>query len=252
MNMKNAVWFVLGAVTSGSVLADTITIRSDEWYPINGQPGSDRPGFMIELAQRIFSEAGHTVDYQLMPWERAVDSVRAGSFDCVVGAYIEDAPDFIFPDEHWGMDSTGFFVRDESNWQFSGLDSLRSESIAVINGYSYGEELDEMIANSTGNFQGLGGNDALEKNIRKLEARRVDILIESPSVMLAKLDELGVTGIKAAGTLGAPTPMYIACSPAKASSAEYVRLVDEGTRRLRASGELSAIMARYGMTDWQY
>ncbi|KPQ04843.1 MAG: ABC-type uptake system substrate-binding component [Idiomarinaceae bacterium HL-53] len=251
MNKKNAVWLMLSLMASGTVLADTITIRSDEWYPMNGAPGADKPGFMIELAQRIFSEAGHTVDYQLMPWERAVDSVRAGTFDCVVGAYVEDAPDFVFPEQAWGVDSTGFFVRDSSSWQYDGLDSLSSQSVAVINGYSYGEELDAMIASNAGNFQGLGGNDALEKNIKKLEAGRVDVVIESPSVMLAKMNELGVSGIKSAGLLGEPTPMYIACSPAKSSSQDYVQLVNEGTERLRASGELAAIMARYGMTDWQ-
>ena len=51
---------------------------------------------MIELAQRIAAEAGHQIDYKIMPWERSVLKVRRGDFDCVVGAYKEDSPDFIF------------------------------------------------------------------------------------------------------------------------------------------------------------
>ncbi|GAB3037768.1 substrate-binding periplasmic protein [Bowmanella dokdonensis] len=238
-------------LTGQSVFADTISIRADEWYPINGEPGAAKPGFMIELAEKVFGAAGHTVDYKLMPWERALDSVRKGDFDCVVGAYKEDAPDFVFPDEFWGYDDTAFFTRSGHNWSFDGLDSLLTQKVAVINGYAYGDELDALIEANPGVFQGLGGNDALEKNIKKLEAGRVDVVIESPSVMQAKLKDMGVSGIGMAGTMNEPSEMYIACSPAKASSKDYVALVDKGTRALRESGELDAILAKYGMSDWK-
>ncbi len=38
---------------SGSILAKSVSIRADEWFPINGVPGSSSPGYMIELAQNI-------------------------------------------------------------------------------------------------------------------------------------------------------------------------------------------------------
>ncbi|RPJ68815.1 hypothetical protein DRW07_01485 [Alteromonas sediminis] len=242
--------FIL-ALVSKSVLSDTVTIRADEWYPINGDPNSNKPGFMIELAKAVLEPAGHSVDYQVMPWERALDSVRKGSHDCVVGAYKEDAPDFVFPKNHWGLDSTGFFVNNDSDWKFDSLNSLLTKKVGVINGYAYGEELDELISNNPSVFSGLGGNDALEKNIKKLTAGRIDIIIESPNVMRAKLEELKLSNVKQAGTLGEASPMYIACSPAKPSSSNYVELIDKGTDALRASGKLSEILARYGMSDWE-
>jgi polar amino acid transport system substrate-binding protein len=45
--------------------------------------------------------------------------------------------------------------------------------------------------------------------------------------------------------------MYIACSPAKATSAGYIKLIDEGTAKLRASGEFNKILSSYGISDWQ-
>lgn len=241
----------LAALVSLGSAADTISIRADEWFPINGQPDAAKPGFMIELARRIFEEAGHQVDYRLMPWERALDSVRKGEFDCVVGAYKEDAPDFVFPSENWGVDDTGFFVREGDDWHYSGPPSLLQRKVAVINGYAYGDTLDQLIEANPSVFQGLGGSDALEKNIKKLEAGRADVIIESPAVMRAKLKEMGVSGIVLAGTLDEPSDLFIACSPAKASSRQYVALVDEGTAKLRASGELARIMASYGLEDWK-
>lgn len=73
---------------------------------------------MIELAQRIAAEAGHQIDYKIMPWERSVLKVRRGDFDCVVGAYKEDSPDFIFPDSAWGVDESHFSAKKGSTWRY--------------------------------------------------------------------------------------------------------------------------------------
>jgi polar amino acid transport system substrate-binding protein len=34
--------------------ADVVSIRADAWYPINGDAGSEAPGYMIEIAEVIF------------------------------------------------------------------------------------------------------------------------------------------------------------------------------------------------------
>jgi polar amino acid transport system substrate-binding protein len=161
------------------VYAATVSIRADAWFPINGEPGGNSEGYMIDMATAIFTAAGHTVDYKKMPWVRAVKSVREGLFDCVVGAYVEDAPDFIFPSTNWGMDRTGYYVTSESTWKFSGFDSLLTETVGVINGYAYGDEFDALVKSRVDVFQGSSGEDALERNFKKLVHNRLDIVVES-------------------------------------------------------------------------
>lgn len=232
--------------------ADTITIRADAWYPMNGEPGAEKPGYMIELARAVFNPAGHTVDYALMPWERAVKSVRSGEFDCVVGAYKEDAPDFVFPEEHWGLDETHLWVTPDSDWKYDGVESLQGKTVGLIGGYAYGEEFDAFFEENPKQAQYLKANNALEQNIKKVMGGRIDTTAESPSVMRAKLKDMGLEGkLVSAGRLGEPTPMYIACSPANKSSQTYVDLVDKGTRELRAEGKLESILDRYGLEDWK-
>ena len=243
---------VSAPIISTSLSAATITIRADEWFPMNGEPNSDNEGYMIDLAREIFTAAGHSVDYKLMPWERAVKSVRTGQFDCVVGAYPEDAPDFKYPKESWGMDSTGFFTKADSAWSFNGFGSLLSEKVGVISGYAYGEKLDELVKSRKDVFKSASGNDALEKNLKKLASNRLSVVIESVAVGNAKIKEMNLDGkVKLAGTDPLQEPIYIACSPAKPASDNYIKLVDEGTRALRASGKLKAILDRYGLKDWQ-
>lgn len=233
--------------------AETLTIRADEWFPMNGEPDSDQPGYMIELAREILKPRGHQVDYGILPWERALREVRAGRFDCVVGAYKTEAPDFVFPEEPWGIDSNEFFVRKGESWRFTGLESLQGKVFGLIGGYDYSGSFGEYLQANKDSpmFQFINGNNGLENNIRKVLAGRVTATVESPAVMRAKLKEMGLSGeLEPAGALDESSPMYIACSPAKASSQDYVRMFDEGIRELRANGKLREILARYGLEDW--
>jgi len=232
--------------------ADTITIRADSWYPINGEPGSEKPGYMIEMARKILGDAGHSVDYRLMPWERALAEVRQGNIDCVVGAYIEDAPDFVYPTESWGMDESAFYVKKGETWRYTGLDSLASVKLGLIGGYAYDDAFDQYVQSHPDVVQYVKGDNALENNIKKIMGGRITATVESPLVMRAKLKDMGLQAdIISAGNLGEPSDMYIACSPAKPSSKALVELIDAGTQNLRASGELKDILDNYGLTDWK-
>ncbi|MDX5298888.1 MAG: transporter substrate-binding domain-containing protein [Gammaproteobacteria bacterium] len=238
-------------LASAAVQAQTVTIRADNWYPMNGDPKSPKPGYMIEMAQAILAPQGIQVDYATMPWERAVHSVRAGEYDCVVGAFKEDTPDFVFPQLPWGSDQTTVYVKAGDAWRYTGLDSLESRKVGLIGGYSYHEAFDKYIEQNASLAQFIKGDNALENNIQKLLAGRIDTTVESPLVMAAKLKDMGLQGqVAVAGTLGEPNAMYIACSPAKADSQALVRMLDEGTRTLRESGALARILERYGLTDW--
>ncbi|WP_339672212.1 transporter substrate-binding domain-containing protein [Dasania marina] len=228
--------------------AQSVSIRTDEWFPMNGTPGQKPAGFLIDFAERTFD----SVDYKLMSWQRAVEEVKNGSFDCVIGAFKEDAPGFVFPEESWGVNQTAVYVRSADSWSYQGVDSLLARKVGIIKGYSYEEEIDALVKTRKDVFKALSGVDALEKNFKKLAAGRIDTLVESEPVANAKILQMGLSGkIKRVGHTNLPQPMYIACSPAKASSKKLVKRVDTVIRELRASGELEKIMNQYGLTDWK-
>lgn len=233
--------------------AAEVSLRADIWYPMNGEPGSANPGFMIEIAQEALKAGGHTVSYQTMPWERAVAETRSGKFDCVVGAYKEDTPDFVFPDEPMGLDVQAFFVKKGQAWRYGGsLDSLKGTSVAVIGGYAYGDEFEAYAKANASTVQSVSGDNALEQNLKKVLAGRAVTTLESVYVAEAKIKEMNLAGqIEQAGLFGEPTEMYIACSPAKPSSKDYAKLLTDGIRSLRSSGKLTGILAKYGLKDWK-
>lgn len=116
--------------------ADVITIAADAWCPINCEANSKQEGFMVHMARVIFSKAGHSVDYKVMPWNRTLAEVRAGNIDGAIGASIGDCPDCVFPKHEQGMISVEMFTKKPDTWRYTGLSSLKGRSLAVIADYS--------------------------------------------------------------------------------------------------------------------
>jgi len=202
---------------------------------------------MIELAEIAFGE----VDYKLMPWLRSLEEVRTGRIDCLVGADYKDVPGFVLPSEPWGYTGFSVYTTADQDWQYNQVDSLFSKKVGVVKGYTYGDPLDGLIPKYPTIFKTAAGVDALERNIKQVVSRRLDVFIASTPVADAIIEQMGLTGsVKKVGIIGEPLPLYIACSPANDHSLKLVDLVDQTTRRLRESGELEAIMNKYGLTDW--
>lgn len=231
-----------------------VTIRADVWYPHNGTPGSATPGYMIEIAQAAFAAKGINVNYDAMPWERALTLTREGKIDCVVGASPDDAPDFVYPTEPQGRNQNVFYVRQGNAWRFSDMASLANVKLGVIEGYAYADELDAYIEANKGTpkIQAVTGDTPLDQNIKKLLAGRVDVIVESAPVLQAKLKEMNLEGkLDAAGDAGEADDLFIACSPKLPAAPEYARILTEGTQTLRQSGELKKILNKYGLSDWK-
>jgi polar amino acid transport system substrate-binding protein len=107
-------------LAAAPVRAETITLVADEWCPYNCAPGDAKPGFLIEIARRIFEPAGFGVDYKIVPWARAIRDARAGRYTAIVGAIRSEAPDFVFPETAAFPSGTHAFVRAGSDWRYAG------------------------------------------------------------------------------------------------------------------------------------
>jgi polar amino acid transport system substrate-binding protein len=236
-----------------SALADDIVLEADSWCPFNCEPGSDRPGFMVEIAQKVLGAQGHKIVYQIRPWARAIDNAKKGTTNGVIGASKADAPELVFPENelsNYPMDS--FFVKAESNWTFTGVDSLSSVTLGSMLDYGYNDELLAYIKANPAKVDAIGGDAPLESNIKKLMAGRVDVVVEAPPVFWDTVTRLGLKDkVKAAGAFPTQQAMYIAFSPANPKSAEYAKSLSDGVATLRASGELKAILEKYGLQDWK-
>jgi len=236
--------------------ADTITLRADEWCPFNCQPEADKPGFGIEIARAVFTAAGHDLDYRLLPWTRALDECRKGAIAAVIGTTPTESPDFVFPAEMIARADNAMAVKKGNPWRYAGPASLDRLKVGIIQGYVYmgtiGDYLEAAAkAPDHKRLDTTGGDNALELNLKKLLAGRVDVVIDSGAVLTYKIQDLHLTDkVELAGSADLD-PIYVAFSPALPVSKDLAALFDRSVADLRASGKLQAILSRYGQKDWK-
>ena len=236
-------------------LADEIKLRADNWCPYNCDPSSGNPGFMVDIARAILEPAGHKVNYQIMPWSRALTEVRKGSIQGVIGAQQSEAPDLIYGSTPVALDDSGFAVRKGEKFRYGGPASLDMYRIGGILDYNYdGGEIDAYIKQNSSDKDRIQLNtgDAVgNANLRKLMARRVDIVMDSTVVLTYLVRQLGLESKIDIIPLGHPTEIYIAFSPADPRSKMWAAQLSSGIEALKIRGQMAGILARYGLTDSQ-
>jgi polar amino acid transport system substrate-binding protein len=232
-----------------------IIIAADEWCPINCDPaaakfGNTGYGIGIDLAKAIFEPAGYKVRYVVMPWSRALELVRQGKVDAVVGANMSDEPTLIFPNSAIYPISDDFYVLKDKDFTFKDISSLKGHRLGLIKDYGYNEIISnyvKSVRHVSGAVQETTGEDALRQNIEKLLAARVDVLVESRPVMDYTLKKTGLQDkIRWAGSIPQGN-VYLGFSPVLGQSKQLAQLFDKGVAELKTSGKLGAMYESYGL-----
>ncbi len=253
-SLISAVFILLFLASNSLVFADTITIVADEWCPYGCAPDAEKNGYGIEIAKIVFDRAGHNVDYSIVPWARAVKLTRDGKYNAVIGAFIEDAPDFVFPENEFGVSQVTFFVKKGNSWKYTGVESLKNIKVGIILDYSYGEELDKYfnsVAKDKSKVDILAGNTPLLANIKKLVGGRIDATIEDMNVFNHTAKKMGMLDKVSMAGYSGKEKLYIAFSPANPKSKQYAEILSNGIDKMRNSGELKTILKKYGLLDWK-
>jgi len=248
-------------LSSSAALAmpSSITVVADNWCPYNCEPDSEKPGYVIELIKAIYEPENIKVNYEIMPWTRAINATRDQKYTAIICAAKNEAPDFVYPQRMVGVSIYKFYTRKDSDWTYQNTASLENVALGAVDGYSYNNDIDAYLKHNRrdrARVQLVSGEFATEQNIRKLMAKRIDVMLEDPNVVansLLALDEKD--SLRASGRLDNPNPeqdnLYLAFSPNNPDAKALAAIFDRGLVRIRETGELERIMNRYGLEDWR-
>jgi len=228
----------------------TLTIAADEWCPINCTPDKAPLGIGIDLAKAAFEPLGYQIKYVTMPWTRALEEVRKGTVDAVVGANTTDDPTLVFPKSPLYFMTDDFYALKGHSIAFKDMNSLKAYKVGTIKGYGYSGDLANFIKSQSavsGAIQEVSGDDAGLQNIRKLQAKRIDVMVESGPVMSYRLKQMNLTEqIVHVGSLPQDN-IFIGFSQAKPESKQRAQQFDEAVARLRKDGKITGIYAAYNL-----
>lgn len=238
---------------STAALADDIVIAADTWCPYNCEATSRDRGFMVDVATEILGKQGYTVVYRNDSWTKALRDAGQGRIDAVVGAGASEAKDLIAAMEPLGINKTCLYARASNPFQYRGVDSLNSVKLGVISGYLYGGAIDQYVEQNRIHYQKVQlvtGDKPLLQNVKKLQAGRIDALVENEMVMDFSQRKFDLKGLRNAGC-DQDTPLFIAFSPKRPDARRLAEYMNAGVPLMRRSGRFKQILDRYGVKDWR-
>lgn len=241
-------------LVAGRANAERLEVVADVWCPFNCQPDAPLPGYVVELLKAVFP--GDSIDYRVLPWKRALLQTRNGLSSAAIAATQDMAVQ-----EHLqiGQEPIGYsydclYVAAGNAVKYQGrADDLNSLSrVGIALGYEYTEGLGEWLArpgNKTKVFS-ESGDEPAARNLRRLSDGYLDGMIEDLSVMNYLLLNSEFAGRVLSVGCNQSLPLYVAFAPQQAKGAARAAQLDQGIVALRESGELTRILAKYGLQDW--
>lgn len=241
--MKNLILIVVSTLFSFALNAAVITAAQDPWAPFV-QKEKANPGVSVEIITEAFKSQGHSVDFKIMPWTRALNEVKGGRVDVLVATWFtNERTSFLKYSDPYLENSLKFIMRKGEGFEYNGLDSLSGKTVGIIRNYGYGDEF--LAAN---NFKKPEAND-LVANAKKLMAKRIDLTLEDELVAKSTLSGAGMNLADFEFTNNALSvnPLHVTSGLANPNHAEYIDAFNKGLAEIKANGTFDKILAKYGI-----
>lgn len=256
-SLKSVVVGVALLVCTLSATARDLLVGTASWCPYVCDKSVDKlavDGYMVDLLQSIYREYGITIKIKIIPYAESIAAAERGEIDIVLGTIPGDALNLIYPRLSVGMGVEGFFTRTDTDWTYSGPESLDGMRLATVEGYTY-EEMEEHFSRykDTKWLHFASGDEASTfGNLSKLREGRVDVVLENKLVADFNLALYRWKGeIRHAGdTLAGSYKLWVAFSPKLQNLEKICTAFDRGLAAHRRSGKLRFILSKYGINDW--
>ena len=238
-------------------------LGADDWCPYNCEPGSNKPGYVIELAKIIFEKKGYDVEYKVIPWEQAKANALHGKITGAIGMEKKEgdetekkedpsgAKKFQYPQNEITINTSSFFVLAENKWKFDPVNPDKSLAalggkVGAAEGYAF--DLHDKLTEKNMLVE-VGGTSPLKDLMAMLLEGKIKALIDDKTVVTYKAYGMKCARkIQNAGIAEEPRKLYIGfCTDCKEEAAVFSQGIDD----LRASGKLKEVLATYYLTDWK-
>lgn len=198
-------------------------------------------GSIVELTVRAFATQGQSVRIDFLPWARVRADLHSGIYQGALALWPQEIrEENLIASRPLFYSQLGLFVRRGKPVHFTQASDLQGRKVGIVRGYGYPPNLLR---------SGIVLEEAVDdiSNLRKLEARRFDLvllertvgeyLIEGDAELRGKLvwQEPALERI----------PLFVGFRPSPPGQPDWAVVFARGLRELHASGEYIRILQRY-------
>lgn len=221
----------MGASTAAPVKAAEIKVCYEDWYPYSfPTDAGGHEGVQVAITTRAFEAMGHTVTFSELPYKRCVHETVIGTFDAML--LTDSEPEMLRGTVSTASWLLGFYVQNTNSLTgFDGLESFANMRLGVVDGYEYPEPIETFTRWTRDSV-----TDA-ETNLRKLDAGRVDLVLDDVLWVEAVAQREGYA-LKRLKPLFSAVPQFTHFSPQRE---DLVAPYDAALKALLADGTVDRL-----------
>lgn len=154
-------------------VGEKILIVTEPFEPFMG-PNLKDQGFLVALVKRVFEKAGYEAKVEFLSWSRAMMLVKEGRAHVLLGAYYtKERAQFLHFSQPLAKNTEALFVRKERGIRsYKSLKDLIPYTIGVVAKAAHTDEFDRA------SYLKKERVPTREVNVKKLIARRIDLIAE--------------------------------------------------------------------------
>ncbi len=227
-----------------------IVINDPEWPPYFFAGRSDHPpGLMKEIFTQCFTRLQIPFEFKHQPIERMQVGMEQGTLDINLFSYKKEREKVVqFGKEVMLTSRYVPIVRADSNYSIKSINDFEPYRLGHTIGLRYSKEFYDYIQKRKA-AQKLDESSKEEFNIRKLDAKRIDIFVSTDSTILYVAKRIGlIDKIKLMDFEIQKADYFIAVSknsPRIPDRTTFITQVEECIRGMRKSGEACSLYQKY-------
>ena len=229
------------ASVSAAKPTETITIAAGEWPPFISEQLKEN-GIAGHIVKEALSRSNVRVQFVFLPWVRSFEATKRGKYVASISwaPTVARKKDFVFSDPI-SYHSKVFFHLKELDFNWDKVSDLKPYRIASTDGYTYGEEFDQLIGNTDYKIEVVPGD---VQRIKMLFGQRIDLAPIDYDVGLFLVRKLfGQKGIDQVSYSKKPimkTPMSVMFSKTydQKEVSRLIGLLNKGLESMRAKGRI--------------
>lgn len=245
--MKMISMALCALLTSAGVYAEAIKVVTDNYPPYTiTADGKVSGGVYVDLLNAILKDSGVSAEYLAVPWKRATLMAESGEAEATMPWFKTPEREAVFQFSDPIVIATNrIFIKKggalPANLDWKTYADFKPYRFGGTTGYWY----EEGFKAAGVPLESVAKDD---QNIQKLEAGRIDAFITDELVGTALIKKLfpGREGeFATADKPDSVAPSFIMVGKKLPGSAKLIETINDGLKKIKASGEYDRIVARY-------
>ena len=232
------------------VCSQELIMGWEPWEPYQYKDSDQNlTGLDIELILAIAANAGYTISFEEIPWQRQLEYLKNGEVHLATGASkTREREAYVFFSDPYRTESIQLYVRngESAHYPFERLEDIIDTKfqLGVSRGYFYGENYEKLMENHEFSIHVQEVTDDTF-NYLKLIVNRIDGFLADPMSFRSVLRKKGLEGkIEAHPMKIYSTNIFIIFSK-EAVSPATVKAFNESLIRIKSNGKYQQILKKY-------